>query len=156
MNYVWQKGRSQAGLSVRSHLCPLVSGCPCKNLFTTFAPSHLPVNCILPIWISRPLPPSPWSRMMYQPQLLNESSGLIFLWNPCMYIHIKFGCFLLLMSHVNLIISPARRTSKDGRKMSLSTPTQVYPLPYLIDNSLGTELLSTSVLCFMLSTPPCT
>lgn len=46
-----------------------------KNLFTKFALSHLPIS----LWYPRPLPLSSLSRRAHRPQLLNMSSGLVFL-----------------------------------------------------------------------------
>ena len=91
-------------------LCTIVSGRPGKNLCP---------KCLLFLELSTfPLKsktpaPSLYCRMAYKPQLPNASWGPISLGNPHMHICNKNWSFSPVnLSHVNLIIRPARRTSK--------------------------------------------
>lgn len=76
---------------------------------------------------------SRWHISLYCPM------GLIFLWNPCMYVHNKFWTFSVNLSHVNLIFSPAR-TKKVGGKVIFLTPNTTFKncgkaLPPLVSRS---------------------
>ena len=89
-------------------------------LYHLFALSHPPVNGLLSLLYPRSLPPSPQFKMAYEPQYLNVFLGFIFLCNSHMYMWNKTWMFLLInLSHINFIISLARRIRKLGGKLCL-------------------------------------
>lgn len=86
-------------------LCPILSGWPGKNLSIKFC-SFLSTYELPTFLLRSQIPTSAQSGMKYNPncQMCH--------WNPYVYIHNKFGTFLLLL-YVNLIIRVARRIQKN-------------------------------------------
>jgi len=62
--------------------------------------------------------PNAWLRMAYKSQLPNLTLGLKFLWESYIY-KIKFGCSLINLSYVNLIIRPAKEARMEEGKNCL-------------------------------------
>ena len=70
-------------------------------------------------WIAREEPlPNAWPRMTYKSQLPSLTLGLKFLWDLYIY-KIKFGCSLINLSYVNLIIRPAKEPRMEEGKNCL-------------------------------------
>lgn len=120
MNQAWQMGRNPVrSLRPKSSLPPTVEDAPARGGSQDTCPpppvGSAPCPCSPK---PHPLLPSPeLRRQVSLPSgICPKSLGFIFLQNPDMYISNKFGHFLLLISHLNLIISPAKRTLK-GRRL---------------------------------------
>ena len=114
----------------KAHLIKVLSMSHClckvwKNLFTKHLLFKLHVNCFPPLWSPKPLPPIScfvfsWRWYLrwwlgHFGQLLNFPGFL-----PCIHV-IKLVWFSpVILSHVNLILTPARRTYKGRRIFLLS------------------------------------
>lgn len=80
------------------------------RMLTKFALSALS-TCKLPAFPLKSQAPAPFSALSkraQEPQLPDLSSDFLFIWHPHIYIQNKFWTFSVNLSHVNLIISPAR------------------------------------------------
>ena len=89
---------------IYSSLCLTIPVCPSKHLFISCLLFHLYVNC-LPLLCLKSLPSHWWD--------------IQFSWVSPMCAYYKLDFFLVNLSHVNLIIKPAKEPRKEKGKVFL-------------------------------------